>query len=162
MTTGSAAAVERFLAAAASVLGDGPADRHQREFQRQGRDGRLRFQRCVGCGYLRHPPAGICPECLGGEATWVTDPGAGQVWSFCVYRRAFHPAFAALVPYVVALVELDSGPRLVTNVVDLPPEQVRVGLRGRAVPHPLPGGGSLVCFLAADQLDRAMGDDRAT
>lgn len=154
-------ALRPYLAAGADVLAPAELSRHLRDFQRHGQDGQLRFQRCAACGYLRYPAAGCCPQCLHPVADWVADSGAGTVWSFCVYRRAFHPAFAGLLPYVVALVELDSGPRLVTNLPDLPPERVRIGLRGRAVPYPLPDGGSLVYFLAAPATEPATGGDHA-
>ena len=50
--------------------------------------------------------------------------GRGKIFSFVTYHRVYHPAFAKEVPYVVALVELDEGPRLLTNIVGVPPEQV--------------------------------------
>ena len=50
--------------------------------------------------------------------------GRGKVFSFVTYHRVYHPAFAKEVPYVVALVELDEGPRLLTNIVGVPPQQV--------------------------------------
>ncbi len=57
--------------------------------------------------------------------------GEGTVFSFAVYRRAYHPAFKPLLPYVVAVIELAEGPRLVSNVVGVQPEDVRVGMRVR-------------------------------
>ncbi len=137
-----------FLDEGATVLANLDRDEHLREFQERGHDGSLRFQRCAACAYLRYPASAICPQCLSGEAEWVVDSGEGAVWSFCVYRRAFHPAFAPLVPYAVALVELDSGPRLLTNIVNLSPASIHIGLRGRAAPRALPGGASLVYFTA--------------
>ena len=52
--------------------------------------------------------------------------GRGKVFSFVIFHRVYHPAFAEEVPYVVALVELDEGPRLLTNIVGVPPEEVRL------------------------------------
>lgn len=138
-----------YLAAGADTLSTMESDVELEQFQAHGLDGRLRFQKCDQCEYLRYPAAAVCPQCLAGEATWTVDSGDATVWSFCVYHRAFRPAFAALVPYAVALVELDSGPRLITNLVDVPIGDVRIGLRGRAVPHPVAGGGSLVYFFAS-------------
>jgi uncharacterized OB-fold protein len=138
--------VRAYLEAGAEVLAGMTADPDLTRFQKHGLDGVLRFQKCDRCGYLRYPIAAMCPECLETKATWTADSGAGTVWSFCVYHKAFHPAFAKLVPYVVALVELDSGPRLITNLPGVPAGDVHIGLRGRAVPQPLDGGGSLVYF----------------
>ncbi|MGH2947235.1 MAG: Zn-ribbon domain-containing OB-fold protein [Solirubrobacteraceae bacterium] len=80
-------------------------------------EGRLTHQRCLLCGYAWLPPGGECPSCLGAEWTWETAAGGGRIVSWVVYHRAYHPAFADRVPYNVAIVELDEGPRLVTNVI---------------------------------------------
>jgi len=59
---------------------------------------------------------------------WVESAGHGTVFSFAVYHRAYHPAFEPLLPYVVAVIELGEGPRLISNVVGVPPGDVRVGM----------------------------------
>jgi hypothetical protein len=59
--------------------------------------------------------------------------GCGRVYSFTIVRRAMNPAFAEDVPYVYAIVELEEGPRLMTNVVGCPPESVRVDMPVKAV-----------------------------
>jgi uncharacterized OB-fold protein len=80
--------------------------------------GALVFQRCAnGHGWL---PARIhCPRCLSDLHEWVPASGRAQLISWVVYRRAYHPAFADRVPYNVALVQLEEGPQLMTNVVGL-------------------------------------------
>ena len=70
----------------------------------------------------------------------------GAVWSFGVYERAFIAAFEDAVPYVVALVELDDGPRLIANVVGVAPSEVAVGMRVTAVFEPFADGAALVNF----------------
>ena len=85
----------------------------------------LRLQRCDACGAWWFPPAERCPECLGTRWAWTTTSGRGRVYSFVVFHRAYHPAFASELPYVVALVELEEGPRLISNVVGCPVESVR-------------------------------------
>ena len=145
--------VDAFLAAGAQVLASSGADDPLLvELRRRGEGGQLVLQRCDGCGYVRYPPAPVCPECLSPDAAWVTDPGAGEIWSYCVYHRAYTKEFADLVPYAVALVTLDSGPTIVTNVVYARPDQLRIGQRGIAAPRALPGGGSLIYFTVTDQL----------
>jgi uncharacterized OB-fold protein len=63
----------------------------------------------------------------------VAVSGGGKVYSFTIVRRAMNPAFAEDVPYVYAIVELDEGPRLMTNIVGCAPEDVRVDMPVKAV-----------------------------
>ena len=84
-------------------------------------EGRLSFQRCDGCGFIRWPAAGVCPECLCRSATWTEVDGTGTLWSYVVYHRAYASAGIPPVPYNVALVELDCGPRLLTRLAETGP-----------------------------------------
>jgi uncharacterized protein len=86
-------------------------------FWRAALDGRLTVQRCDTCGYLRWPPAELCPECLGAATTWTALSGVGTVYSYAVYRRAMHPAFATEVPYTVATIALAEGVQMVGRVI---------------------------------------------
>ncbi len=83
------------------------------------------LQRCAACARFRFPPGGACPACGSAEAEWVRASGKGKIYSWVVVVRPI-PAevFAAHVPYVVALVELEEGVRLATNLVDCAPEAV--------------------------------------
>ncbi len=65
--------------------------------------------------------------------SWVPASGRGTVFSFVVYHRVYHRAFKAKVPYVVAVIELEEGPRLISNVVGIAPEQVRCDMPVRVV-----------------------------
>lgn len=85
----------------------------------------LTFQRCNNCGHVRWPPSDLCPQCHSTEINWLISKGTGRVYTFAVYHTAFHPGFAADVPYVVAVVALDEGPHLLTNIVDCQPDEVR-------------------------------------
>lgn len=69
-------------------------------------------QACASCGYLRWPPGPLCPQCQAEGGAWTEVAPTGTLWSFAVYHRALDPAFADDVPYTVALVELDAGPRM--------------------------------------------------
>lgn len=93
----------------------------------------LFLQRCGTCGAFRFPPAPVCPECtaLGGE--WTKLNGRGKIFSFVVFHRAFHKSFEKDVPYAVALVELAEGPRLVSNIVGVAPDQIRCDMPVEAV-----------------------------
>ena len=89
----------------------------------------LRFQKCASCGHVRFPPALVCPQCLCRDFHLIVSQGAGRVYTYSVYHVAYHPGFAEDLPYVVAVVELDEGPRLLTNIVGCPPEEVSCEMR---------------------------------
>ena len=85
----------------------------------------LRFQQCIDCGHVRWPPSNLCPQCHSTEINWLISRGIGRVYTFAVYHTAYHPGFSADVPYIVAVVALDEGPHLLTNIVDCQPDEVR-------------------------------------
>lgn len=89
------------------------------------REHKLRFQQCSDCGYVRWPPSVLCPQCHSTAINWVTSKGIGKIYTFAVYHTAYHPGFAVDVPYTVAVVALDEGPRLLTNIVGCRPDEVR-------------------------------------
>jgi uncharacterized OB-fold protein len=82
------------------------------------RNGVLLYQRCRSCGVSWLPARESCPNCLSADAEWIEAAGGGKVVSWIVYHAAYDEAFRSRVPYDVTLVELDEGPRLLTNVVD--------------------------------------------
>ncbi len=84
----------------------------------------LIIQRCQNCNAFRFPPAILCPECLSEAVEWTRVSGRGKIFSFVVFHRVYHPAFQADLPYTVALVELEEGPRLISNIVGCPPDRV--------------------------------------
>jgi uncharacterized protein len=102
---------------------------------------RLLVQRCEGCGHAQHYPRSICTGCGAPDPSWVESAGRGEVHSFTVVHRSPHPAFEA--PYTVALVRLDEGPVLLTNIVD---GEVRCGTRVRVTWEDLPDGRKLPLF----------------
>ena len=81
---------------------------------------------CEECGHRFLPLGPCCPRCWCPRLGSRRVSGRGRVFSFVVYRRAYHPALPA--PYVVALVELEEGPRLISNVVGCAPEEVEVDM----------------------------------
>lgn len=97
-------------------------------FWRACREGRLAIQRCDACGRLRHYPQPLCPRCRSAAWSWQAVSGRGVVYSYAVCHRAFHPAFAGAVPYVVATIELDEGVRMVADLRGVAPDEVRIGL----------------------------------
>jgi uncharacterized OB-fold protein len=98
-----------------------PESAHYWEAARQHR---LELPRCNACGKFWFPPSQSCPHCLASDFVWAPVSGVGKVFSFVTFHRVYHPAFAREVPYVVALVELEEGPRLLSNIVGVPPDAV--------------------------------------
>ena len=86
----------------------------------------LTLQRCGGCNSFIYYPRDRCPHCLSDQLRWHPVSGRGKVHSYTVVRRASTRSFADK-PYVLAIVELDEGPRMTTNV-EAPPESIKVGL----------------------------------
>jgi hypothetical protein len=89
----------------------------------------LVVQRCNGCGAYRFPARPICSTCLSDDAEWVRVSGRGEVFSYNVMHQVYHPAFAAEVPYAVVLIKLDEGPKMISNLVGISPEEIRIGMR---------------------------------
>lgn len=93
------------------------------------RSGMLKMQKCSHCGHIRYPVNDICPRCLDEQHEWVALSGRGEVFSTIVFHQVYDKAFAGDVPYNVSLIQLDEGPRMFSNVVGIPPGDVRVGRR---------------------------------
>ena len=93
----------------------------------------LLLQHCRACGRWWHPPSAFCPNCWSDDFAWKAVAGRGRVFSWVVYGRVYHPAFREAVPYDVAVIELDEGPRLVSNVVEVDPRRLTCGLRVEVV-----------------------------
>jgi len=89
---------------------------------------RLEVQRCNACGQFWFPPSASCPHCLAADFAWTPVSGKGKVYSFVVFHRVYHPSYEGEVPYVVGLVELDEGPRMLTNIVGIPVDKVRCNM----------------------------------
>ncbi len=92
------------------------------------RAGRLLVQRCTRCDVAQHYPRAMCRECAG-DTEWVTCSGRGTVYTFSIVRQNRTPPFDALVPYVVAMIDLDEGARMMGNITGRDPDDVRIGMR---------------------------------
>lgn len=91
------------------------------------RAGRLMFQRCTHCGAAQLPERPECTSCLGDQLTWEQASGRGRLISWVVYHSSFNPADKRPLPYTVAFVALEEGPRVITNIVDCAdPEALRI------------------------------------
>jgi len=85
----------------------------------------LSLQRCAACGSFWFPPGALCPTCLSESWSWEQTSGRGTVYSFVVFHRLYHPGFADDLPYAVAVVELEEGPRLPTSIVGVDDTELR-------------------------------------
>ena len=84
----------------------------------------LRFEKCRDCQHIRWPPSVICPLCYSRDTELIVASGKGKIHTFTVYHQAFHKSFMNDLPYITAIIELDEGPRLLSNIVDCSPDEV--------------------------------------
>ncbi len=111
--------------------GNSPADMVQQDSDSRPyweglANGELRIQRCKTCAQAIFYPRAMCPHCHSDQLEWIVASGKGTIYTYTVAHQAFGP-FAADVPFVVALVELEEGVRMMSRVVDAPSERVTIG-----------------------------------
>jgi len=94
-------------------------------------EGVLLLQHCKSCKAIQFYPRVFCKVCSGRNLDWVNASGKGNVASFTVVRKALTEGYKA--PYIVALIDLKEGPRMMTNIVNCEPELVTVGVSVRVV-----------------------------
>ncbi|MGF1596828.1 MAG: Zn-ribbon domain-containing OB-fold protein [Acidimicrobiales bacterium] len=90
--------------------------------------GEVVLQRCADCGAVQHKPRAVCATCLSDDIEHFVASGRGSVYTFTVTNQNQAPGFAEACPYVMAYVELDEGPRVLTNIVGCDPESVTIGM----------------------------------
>ena len=90
------------------------------------KEGVLRVQRCDDCGHHVFIPQPLCTKCMSGNLSWVESQGRGTLYSYTVVHRPQRPIFD--VPYTVAIVELDEGFHMLTNLLDVEPGDVAIGM----------------------------------
>lgn len=87
---------------------------------------------CADCGKFHFYPRPVCPYCASARITWAQASGRGGVYSHSTVYRAPSPVFRDDVPYVIAIVKTDEGPHLLSRVVGVAPDTVKIGQRLRA------------------------------
>lgn len=99
-------------------------------YWRKAKDHELWLRHCRDCGKTYFYPRDICPGCFSRNTAWARSSGRGTLYSFSIVHRAPAPIFRDSVPYVVAIVELEGGARLPTNLVGVDPDpaKIRVGM----------------------------------
>lgn len=90
--------------------------------------GEIVLQRCADCDAVQHKPRGVCATCLGSHVQHFVASGRGTVYTFTITNQNQARGFADACPYVMAYVELDEGPRLLTNIVGCEPDAVEIGM----------------------------------
>jgi hypothetical protein len=100
--------------------------REMKPFFDAARNHQLMIQKCDQCGTLRFPAAPLCLACDSDQASWAPVSGRGQVFSFTIMHRAYHPAFKA--PYTLAVIELKEGVKMTSNLTGIEPSKVKCGM----------------------------------
>jgi uncharacterized OB-fold protein len=101
---------------------------HNRDFWTGGKDRELRLWRCQDCGYYIHPPLPMCPQCHSKRLATEAVSGRATLATYTINHQPFMPG--PELPYVIAIIEIEEQPalRLMTNLVNCPHEQIRIGM----------------------------------
>jgi hypothetical protein len=105
----------------------------------------LRYQRCANCNAVIFYPRSVCPVCMSSKLTWHVAEGLATIYAATVVHRPPGSVAAEDAPYTVALVDLDEGFRMLTRIIDVNPDDVRIGQRVRLVFRQI-GDRKLPCF----------------
>lgn len=99
-----------------------------RPFWTAARNHKLSLQKCNSCGKLWAPNGPVCPHCFSEDYEWAELSGRGKIASWVVFHKVYYPSFANDVPYGVAFVELEEGPRIISSIVDTPHDRLSIGM----------------------------------
>lgn len=95
------------------------------------KEGQFLLQKCDDCGKFIYYPRALCPVCMSSSISWVPSTGKGEVYTYSIHNRGPSPAFKT--PYVVALIDLEEGVRVMSNVVECDPHDVNIGMKVEVV-----------------------------
>ncbi len=123
-----------------------PVSEIAKPFWEASRKRELVLQWCRSCDRVIHYPREICPACMGADLEWRSASGRGEVYAYSVMHRPGNPLMADRVPYTVALVDLEEGARLMTNIVGCEPDSVEVGMAVQITWEELSDGRNLPQF----------------
>ncbi|MGE0802752.1 MAG: Zn-ribbon domain-containing OB-fold protein, partial [Lautropia sp.] len=101
------------------------ADPYSKPYWSGLREGRILMPRCRACGHVQFPMGPCCSACLSDGFDWIELSGRGSVCSYIIYHHAFHPSLADKLPYNVAEVQLDGGPKVISNIVGIDNDALR-------------------------------------
>ena len=111
--------------------------------------GEVRLQHCNACAAYQHPAESFCYKCGATDLEWVTVSGEGTIHTFIVVHQPYHPAFQPFLPYTVATVQLDEGPRLLGPMIELE-APVAIGDRVRPRIEPIAEDRAALFFVPVD------------
>jgi uncharacterized OB-fold protein len=109
-------------------------------------DGKLLVQECTVCHQRQLYGRSLCTNCHSAALNWIETSGKGTIYSRTIIRQNPSRSFKHMIPFIVALVDLDEGPRMMTNVVGTPAEAVRIGDRVRVTFEPVSDAAALPLF----------------
>jgi len=114
------------------------------KFWEAAKDEKLTAAQCGNCGHFRMPPSPYCPECRSQDTKWPELPGTGTVYSYVVCHKAPFPGIPDF-DYIPVVVDLDGAPgaRVVSNLFDIDPEEVTIGMKVKVAFTPIQGGWKL-------------------
>ena len=118
-------------------------------FWSKAAEGVLVVPKCTECGRTFWHPRPRCPHCGSERVDWIRASGRGTVHTYTVVRQSGDPYFKTKVPYVVAMIDLDEGVRIMTNIVDTPLAALAVGMRVEVVFEDAGGGIAIPLFRAS-------------
>lgn len=113
------------------------------------RQGRLMLQHCMACDRWSFPVRERCPHCFAAKLAWRQASGRGTLYTFTIMHQVMNPGFAAHAPYNVAQVDLEEGVRMVSNVVGISNDALRIGMKLEAIFEDVGGDVRLPKFRAA-------------
>lgn len=89
-----------------------------REYWDGCKENKLLYQHCRDCNEVIFFPKYLCPDCMGHDLEWLESAGKGKILTFTVTYESAPPAFMAAVPYAVAIIEMDEGYRMMSNIIE--------------------------------------------
>jgi uncharacterized protein len=119
------------------------------EFWDAAREERLLIRHCLDCDAYSYYPRPFCPKCWSEHIDWYQAGGEGTLYTWSVIYNNDQPPFRDRVPYVAAIVDLAEGPRMMTNVVDCPFDELRVGMALRVTFQPISDDYTIPVFVRA-------------
>lgn len=124
-----------------------PVGESSQPFWDATREKKFLLQWCTRCDAPIFYPRAVCPQCLGSSFEWKEASGRGEIYAASVQEKPGNPLMADRVPYVVALVQLEEGPRVMTNIINVDdPYAATVGLPVHLTWEPLSDGRHLPQF----------------
>jgi len=118
-------------------------------FWEAAKEERLLIKHCLDCDVYSYYPRPFCPKCWSEQVEWFEASGGATLYTWSVIYANDQPPFRDQVPYVAAVVDLDEGPRMMTNVIDCPFEELRIGMPLRVTFRPISDEFTIPVFVRA-------------